>query len=109
MKQKLVKEIRFESSLILEGSWGEQSLGRHESIMSLFMDDAKERGSIEWEIPDFEDEITEIGLWFGQKWLQEGRAVPYLKDYDGVMSLPKQAVEILERAGVHVGEEFKCG
>lgn len=30
-----------------------------------------------------------------------------LEDYDGVFSLPRQAVELIEAAGIHVDDEFK--
>jgi len=99
MKQVATKT--FKSSLIMEGSWGERSLGEHESVMALYVTEDKTRGFIEWDVPDLE-ELTEIGLWFDQ----DGDEV-LLTDYDGVMSLPAEAVKMLEDFGVRVGIEFK--
>ena len=99
MKQVAIKT--FKSSLVMEGSWGERSLGEHESVMVLYMTDDNRRGFIEWDVPELE-ELTEIGLWF-----DEDADEMVLTDYDGVMSLPAEAVRMLEEIGVRVGIEFK--
>jgi len=105
MKQIATKT--FKSSLIMEGSWGVQLLGEHESVMALYVTADGKRGFIEWDVPDLE-ELTEIGLWFDQDDEAPDPSIhSVLTDYDGVMSLPKQAVEILEQVGIYVGEEFK--
>jgi hypothetical protein len=59
------------------------------------------RGCIEWDIPDA-DEYEEIGLWYEMR--GDKRA---LVDYDGVMSLPIEAANMLEEAGIIVDAEFK--
>ena len=98
---KLIATKTFKSSLIMEGSWGEQSLGEHESVMELYLTEDKTRGFIEWDVPDLQ-ELTEIGLWFQT---HEGKMM--LTDYDGVFSLPYEAIKMLEETGVYVGAEFK--
>lgn len=99
MKQVATKT--FKSSLIMEGSWGEQSLGEHQSVMALYVTEDGRRGFIEWDVPDLE-ELTEIGLRFE---LYGDDMV--LTDYDGVFSLPAEAIKMLEETGVFVGTEFK--
>lgn len=98
---KLIATKTFKSSLIMEGSWGEQSLGEHESVMELYLTEDKTRGFIEWDVPDLQ-ELTEIGLWF-----QTYGGKPMLVDYDGVFALPEEAIKMLEDVGVFVGTEFK--
>jgi hypothetical protein len=98
---KLIATKTFKSSLIMEGSWGEQSLGEHESVMELYLTEDKTRGFIEWDVPDLQ-ELTEIGLW-----LQTHGGKMMLTDYDGVFSLPYEAIKMLEETGVYVGAEFK--
>lgn len=99
MKQVATKT--FKSSLIMEGSWGERSLGEHESVMALYVTEDGRRGFIEWDVPDLQ-ELTEIGLWF-----EQDTDEVVLTDYDGVFSLPAEAVKMLEDFGVRVGVEFR--
>ena len=99
MKQVATKT--FKSSLIMEGSWGTQSLGEHQSVMELYLTEDKTRGFIEWDVADLQ-ELTEIGLRFE---LYGDDMV--LTDYDGVFSLPAEAIKMLEETGVFVGTEFK--
>lgn len=98
---KLIASKTFKSSLIMEGSWGEQSLGEHQSVMELYLTEDKTRGFIEWDVADLQ-ELTEIGLRF--ELYGDGMV---LTDYDGVFSLPAEAVKMLEETGVFVGTEFK--
>lgn len=98
---KLIATKTFKSSLIMEGSWGEQSLGEHESVMELYLTEDKTRGFIEWDVPELQ-ELTEIGLWF-----QTHGDEMTLFDYDGVFSLPEEAIKMLEESGVYVSPEFK--
>lgn len=98
---KLIASKTFKSSLIMEGSWGEQSLGEHESVMELYLTEDKTRGFIEWDVPELQ-ELTEIGLWFET---YEGETI--LTNYDGVFSLPYEAIKMLEEAGIFVSAEFK--
>ena len=87
--------------MILEGSWGERDIGTHDSTMELyFREDAT--GFIEWDIPDLED-FYEIGLWF----TIDQFGIRCLTDYDGVMSLPSQAVALMRKFDVIVPEDFE--
>ena len=105
MKQVATKT--FKSSLIMEGSWGERSLGEHESVMALYITGDGSRGFIEWDVPELE-ELTEIGLWFDQDEEDPDPSIhSVLTDYDGVMSLPAEAIKMLEDFGIRVGIEFK--
>ena len=55
---------------------------------------------IEWivEFADDSEMVEQIGIW-----LDENKR---LRDYDGVFSLPKQAVQLLRSAGIVVPREF---
>lgn len=52
---------------------------------------------IEWVIEAL-DEVESIGIW-----TEDGE----LTDYDGTMCLPEEAIKLLERAGIKVGEDFR--
>lgn len=85
----------FTAEIVKEGSWGGNNLGMHESTMDLYRDGSE--AFIEWDIPDLE--ITEvIGIWL------DGDT---LTDYDGVMSLPKEAIQMLRDNGITVPEDFE--
>lgn len=97
----LIGTATFTSPMILEGSWGERDVGTHDSTMELyFREDST--GFIEWDIPDLED-FYEIGLWF----TIDQFGIRTLTDYDGVMSLPKQAADLLRKFDVIVTEDFE--
>jgi hypothetical protein len=91
----------FTADLQMAGSWGAYSIGTHESTMDLYLHPTEQRGFIEWDIPHIDD-IEEIGLWFETR-----DGVRHLTDYDGVMSLPKQAVEMIRENGIVVEKEFE--
>lgn len=91
-----IDEMTFTARLQLEGSWGARALGKHESTMTLYMAEDDRRGMIEWDIPALDD-VEQIGLWFKDK---------ELTDYDGVHSLPREAVELLRRNDYVVGPDF---
>lgn len=93
MQKVLTKE--FVSPIVRETSFGSQPIGTGKCTMILTVDG--DRGSIEWDIPNL-GEFAEIGLWF------EGGE---LHDYDGVFSLPAEAIELIEEAGFKVGDEFR--
>lgn len=95
-----VAEVTFTSELISEGSWGSRGIGKHESTMTLYM--GPPQGCIEWDIPGL-DETVEIGLAFEY----DGKGALSLVDYDGVFSLPEEAVALLRKQGIVVGEEFE--
>jgi hypothetical protein len=96
--EKPIATKAFEAEMVLEGSWGERKLGKHTSTMELWECDGPGRYYIEWDIPDLE-RTEEIGIWFDTKTKE-------LIDYDGVFSLPIQAIALLEEHGIKVGEEF---
>jgi len=85
------------TELVSEGSWGARSLGKHESTMTLYSEEPKTYAMIEWDIPSL-DEVEQIGLWF------EGKT---LTEYDGVMSLPREAIQFLRKQGYTVPREFE--
>lgn len=87
------------TGLVREGSFGTHPLGAHESTMELFVHDGQAgSGLIEWDIPSIE-ETEHIGLtWDNDK---------NLLDYDGVFSIPAQAISFLEANGFKVGDDFR--
>lgn len=102
-KPVLIGTKTFTTGLVSEGSWGASALGTHESHMELYrFDGDDERGYIEWDIPAIE-QCEEIGLVYDVR--PDGRLE--LAEYDGVMSLPKEAIALLEEAGIVVGEDFR--
>jgi len=55
---------------------------------------------IEW-IIEYEDggvDVEHIGLWFEKK---------TLTDYDGLFSLPKEAIKLIRKNGFHVSRDFE--
>jgi hypothetical protein len=82
-------------AMITEGSWGSRSVGTHASTMTLYADGP--HYMIEWDIPRLET-TEHIGLTFEHK---------TLIDYDGVFSLPRQAITLLRNAGFTVPAEFE--
>lgn len=96
MRMIEVAEKTFTAALCLQGSWGGRGLGKHESTMTLYMQEDDKYGCIEWDIPSL-DEVEHIGLWF-----EDGE----LTDYDGVFSLPREAVELLRENDYVVGPDF---
>ena len=59
-------------------------------------------GFIEWDIPSLHY-TEEIGLWFEID--KDGKRT--LSDYDGVFSLPSEAIALIRKNGVEVGVEFE--
>lgn len=96
-----IAEKKFTSQLAYEGSWGSNDQGVHESIMELWKRDATHY-FIDWDIPSM-DEGESIGLWF-EKGSDDKL---HLTDYDGVMSLPPQAIELLREQGFVVDKDFE--
>jgi hypothetical protein len=92
-KLQAVKELP-PTPMVLEGSWGAQQMGTHASTMRLFIWDGQAgRGAIEWDIPGLE-RVEEIGL----TWDNDRNII----DYDGVFSIPREAVEFLREQGFTV-------
>ena len=92
-------EKAFTAELVRESSFGTQYIGEHASTMTLYgLPDKAGAAFIEWDIPDLED-CVEIGLSFDVR--------KHLIDYDGVFSLPKEAVALIREAGFIIGESFE--
>ncbi len=94
MSMNQIASLEFEAELVREYSAVPtvQSLGHRRQTMTLHADTG--RGLIEWDAGD-DGEGAAIGLIF-----EDRRVV----DYDGVFSLPMQAVKLLEAAGYDVTE-----
>jgi hypothetical protein len=95
----LVGKSEFKSPINREGSWGSQQLAkRAKSIMALYFY-KDQHGFIEWEVPAL-DIVEHIGLVF--EFDAAGKRT--LTDYDGVFTLPDQAMDLLEKHGVDCAE-----
>ena len=92
---KKIASLEFEAELVREYSAVAtvDSLGRRKQTMTLYLQNER-AGMIEWIAGD-DGEGACIGLIF-----EERRVV----DYDGVFSLPMQAVKLLESAGYNCSE-----
>ena len=90
--------INFTAALLKHGSWGHRDLGTHPSSMTLWLDDNRRTGMIEWDIPSL-GEFENIGLWFDDDGV--------LVDYDGVMALPREAMSMLRAYGFTVPEDME--
>jgi hypothetical protein len=93
--QKIAEKTIKPTELVSEGSWGARRLGKHASTMTLYADGP--HYMIEWDIPALET-TEHIGLTFEHK---------TLTDYDGVMSLPREAIAFLRGQGFKVPREFE--
>jgi hypothetical protein len=90
-----IKIKTFESEIYKEHSLSPnlEPLGKAKSTMTLRMSADESNGSIEWEV-DYDNgdyDCENIGLWFDNQ--------RCLTDYDGVFSMPKEAIELLEECG----------
>lgn len=94
MKLEKIGETAFKSRLVLERSWGEQDIGEHDCEMILWAQDGYH--FIEWVVDDIAE--AEIGLTINGKKIIE---------YDGVMSLPHQAVSLLNELGYDTSEVYE--
>jgi hypothetical protein len=83
------------TELVSETSYSSRSLGKHESTMTLYADGS--HYFIEWDVPAIET-TEHIGLRFEHK---------TLTDYDGVFSLPREAVAFIRAQGFIVPAEFE--
>lgn len=101
MSDQIILSRTFTAALISEGSWGARDLGTHESTMDLYFR-KDNTGYIEWNLPSL-DEYECIGLWFDIG--ADGSRT--LSDYDGIFSLPDEAIALLREAGVVVPEEYE--
>lgn len=95
----LIEKIEFESPINLEGSWGSQPLAdKAKSSMALYFN-KDDTGYIEWEVEAL-DLYEDISLTFEIS--PDGKRT--LVDYDGVMTIPDQALDLIEKHGVDVTE-----
>ena len=97
-----IGKVEFQSPINQEGSWGQRNLAkRTKSVMELYFY-KDNSGFIEWDIPKL-DMTEHIGLVFEID--PSGKRI--LTDYDGVFSLPDQAMDLLEQHGVDCAEMRK--
>lgn len=104
-----VKKIEFKANLVLERSITPvvEQLGEYDSSMELYTQDgtlAPGCGTIEWdntrgEGDDYDEIVEHIGVWWN--------ANKELTEYDGVFSLPAEAIQLLEEVGITVGDDFR--
>lgn len=86
--------------MVSQGSWGARSVGTHASTMELWRyPDQPGYAFIEWDIPGL-DEVEHIGITWEEP--ADGRRV--VTDYDGVMDIPREAVDFLRAQGFDVSE-----
>lgn len=98
-----IDTLEFMSPINQEGSWGQRTLAENtRCVMDLYFYRDSLGGFIEWDIPDL-DMGEEIGLGFEID--RNGKRT--LTDYDGVFSLPDQAMDLLEKNGVDCAEMRK--
>jgi hypothetical protein len=101
-KYESIGKLEFESPINLEGSWRSRTLAdKAKSKMELFFY-KDNTGFIEWECEQL-DLVENIGLTFELD--RNGKRT--LTDYDGVMTLPDQAMDLLERHNVDCAEMRK--
>ncbi len=98
MATKEIGRKTFIANIVSEDSFAAHDLGKHESTMILHSTGEPGRAFIEWDIPTA-DEYAEIGLWFD--------VMRNLIDYDGVFSLPREAIALIRKHGFKVSEEFE--
>lgn len=94
--------IKFTTDLIVSDSNSSNDIGSHCNIMELFIHSAGDSGYIVWnywpeEFPDDDDEEV-IGLTFNDD--------DELMDFDGVFSLPKEAIQLLQDNGYILDENL---
>jgi hypothetical protein len=91
----VIAKKTFTAQMVMEGSFGAYEVGAHESTMELlqFNDGSY---SIEWDIPAL-DETYGIGLELEVITdLKSGTFHYLVTGYDGIMSLPSEAIQLLE-------------
>lgn len=96
---KTIASKAFTAELYLEGSWGARDVGKHDSTMTLYDTNERNCFGIEWDIPGL-DRTEVIGIWIDVDTRE-------ITDYDGVFSLPAEAIALLEEAGFVVPEDFR--
>lgn len=89
----LIASKTFTASMYYEGSWGSRPAGSHSSTMELHKNKLGQY-YIEWDIPELDENYC-IGLEV------EGTDVV---GYDGIFSLPEQAIELLKANGFNTSD-----
>lgn len=102
MEPEAIDRLEFTSPLLLEGSWGWRPLADEAKSTMVLYFNRDATGYIEWSC-DALDLYEDIGLRFDID--RNGRRT--LVDYDGVMTLPDQVMDLLEKNGVDVTEMRK--
>ena len=96
---KPIDRMEFHSPINMERSSGCTPVAkRAKSVMELYLN-TDNTGYIEWEVPHY-DLFESIGLTFEI----DAKGKRTLADYDGVMTLPDQAMDLLERNGIDCAE-----
>ena len=92
-------EASFNSPINIERSSSPvmEHVGQLDSTMELWMDEGHAPTGIEWVVDDGQF-VEDIGLVFDGK---------TLTDYDGVFSLPKEAIQLIRKAGFIVPSDFE--
>lgn len=94
---KKIGSLDFRAELFLERSVSpvKRSIGVKNNTMTLYMDEDRQSGIIEWEYG--EEDVEVIGIWI------EGKRVV---DFDGVFSLPNEAKKLLNNHGYVVSKDL---
>ena len=87
---KSIKTIKFDTECYMEGSWGSRSLGKLSCSMELF-DAGKGQAMIEFIAGN---NVEHIGISYDE--------TKKVIDYDGVFSIPNEAIKLLESVGYNV-------
>lgn len=100
---KEIDSYTFTTELVRESGYAVTALGEHESTMTLYFDkEDAGHGMIEWVIESL-DEVEHIGLTFGR----DDQGNLKLLDYDGVFSIPEEAIQLLRKNNITVDEEYE--
>ena len=95
--------IEFTAPIVREYSYLPtlEELGEGKCSMELYMNENGKSGNIEWiiEYEDGDDDVEHIGVNFDN--------TKTLIDYDGVFTLPAEAIKLLRQAGYHVPKDFE--
>jgi len=94
-----IETYTFHSPIGQEGSWGYRQLAKRAKNVMEFYLNGDNTGYIEWEVPHF-GLYENIGLTFEI----DPAGKRKLTDYDGVMTLPDQAMDLMEKHGIDCSE-----
>lgn len=92
-----LRSKEFKAKVYSEGSWGTDPLSPEADHSMELHQTGVDRFMIEWTCEELEVYET-IGIW-----VEDNK----LTDYDGVMSLPKEAAELLREHGIEVSDDFE--